>query len=543
MKHTTRSRGLLCALLLGCSAEGGGSDGTNLSVSDVKAPLALGANGPEVRALHDFLRDSGYFENAKLRESFPRWFPVVAQAPTPDSYDQVMESAVLAFQRLNGLEQTGVADAATLALMATPRCGVPDMDLSQVDERDKFFLKDASYTWGKTSLTYGFTTTFSAQQKAAVASSLNAWAAMTNLSFSENTSTPSAADIVFKIGVIDNGCASTVLACTYVNASLGQMSKTSTIFSSSYTWSGANPPPSGQVDLFPVSLHETGHALGLDHSNLVSGVMYPTSNGQRVIQTDDAIAMSLKYSPWQTLSGTAIELAAGPDGIVYKLGETSVTGGRQMARWSEASQSWSVVSNSIGATQIALGYDDDLWFAKTDGTVWRWTTEDLTQQVTPPSGMADLGIASGVPWALTGTTTSGCGKKTYKLSGSSWTNMGGCGVEIAVPADGRPWVLDQNGNIKRYDGSGTSASDWVTVTGTASHIAASNVASDVGLAVWKSDYSAEEDNTLIRAWNQQRSLWETPRLGNTGGRLAVGPKGQPWSLDVWSYQVYRQRRD
>ncbi|MGC4088765.1 MAG: matrixin family metalloprotease [Polyangiaceae bacterium] len=533
---------LACVLVLACGATPEGQ-GRSIDVAEVKGTLSLGAQGPEVRAVHDFLRNAGYFENLELRRAFPQWFPVVAEAPTPDQYDSVMQSAVSAFQRLNGLEPSGVTDAGTLTLMASPRCGVPDIDRAQLDDRDKYLLKASSWPTSKTSLTYGFVTSFTAAQKAAVVNAFNTWAATTNLSFSENTSTPSSADFRFSFGPITNGCTDTTsLACT-ATASVGSdIVYASTIFNNSYVWTTTSPAPSGQYDLQSNSLHEIGHALGLDHTLFTAAVMSPFYNGKRVLQTDDLTAISLKYSPWQTMPGTALELAGGPDGAVYKLGETSLTGGRQMARWNESTQSWAVISNSIGATQISLGYGEDLWFSKSDGTVWLWAEDGLAQQPTPPSGIVDIGFASGALWALTGTTTSGCGKKTYKLSSGSWTNMGGCGVQIAVQGNGRPWVRDQNGNLKRYDGAGSAASDWVSMPGTASYIAASGVASDQGIAVWKTDWTTEDGNTVVRSWNETNSQWDAPRYGNTGAWLAT-PKGQPWLVDTWTFTIQRQRRD
>ena len=140
METRRRRRGCQLALALlvvifpGCALDDGGV---------VPAPdgLGPGSRGPEVRALHEYLVRFGYFENPALRRSDPEWRPIVGELPDdPALFDRPMQKAVTAYQRLNGLEQTGVVDAATRARMAEPRCGHADTDPEQVDPSRKFAL-------------------------------------------------------------------------------------------------------------------------------------------------------------------------------------------------------------------------------------------------------------------------------------------------------------------------------------------------------------------------------------------------------------------
>src|SRR5436305_12730900 len=53
-------------------------------------------------------------------------------------------------------------------------------------------------------------------------------------------------------------------------------------------------------DLYTVSLHELGHALGLGHSNSASAIMYPTYRGvQYGLSTDDINGIQSIYKARQ----------------------------------------------------------------------------------------------------------------------------------------------------------------------------------------------------------------------------------------------------
>jgi peptidoglycan hydrolase-like protein with peptidoglycan-binding domain len=516
-----------------------------LGLGDVSGPLSEGDEGPEVRVIHDYLNAHGYFENAELRAAFPNWSPVVTEKPTPDRYDAVLARAVAAYQRLNGLEESGVADEATLELMAEPRCGTPDVDLSLLDESQKYALNSWSYATTKTNISYGFTTTFTAAQKTAVRNALNVWAAITNLTFTENTSTPSAADMKFEFGPLSS---QTGFTTTSYNA---QGITGSTIrFNSNYSWATALPIPSGSYDLQHTATHESGHGLGLGHSTLSTAMMFASYTPARTLSTDDSIAISLKYSPWQVSSWTAQEITGGGNGKVYRAASPAIPGGLTISEWHQPSQTWNIFSTTIGATELAAG-NGELFFAKSDGTVWKFAYPPV-QKTTPPlrptGGILDLAWGGGYLWALGGSTwDANCGYRAYRMNsstGTSWTSMGACGVRIAVEPNGRAWVTEVDGGIKRYDGSGTASSDWITVSasGAARQVGISPVANDTGLGIWKVGWNSQALDTPIASWNEQSQSWNTPRYGASGAWVAVASRGQPWLIG-FDGVISKQRRD
>jgi peptidoglycan hydrolase-like protein with peptidoglycan-binding domain len=114
--------------------------------------LRVGHSGPEVLRVHDFLLRHGYFPNAQLSAEFPSWRPAVPEAPsTPEVFDEHLEEAVYAFQRMYGLPLTGAVDQTTAAAMAEERCGVPDHVSAEGDK----WAVHPEY-WGRTSFNWSY---------------------------------------------------------------------------------------------------------------------------------------------------------------------------------------------------------------------------------------------------------------------------------------------------------------------------------------------------------------------------------------------------
>ncbi|MGH3943533.1 MAG: peptidoglycan-binding protein, partial [Pseudonocardiaceae bacterium] len=56
------------------------------------------------------------------------WRPAIdIEMEDTERFDATLEEAVRLFQRQHGLRPDGVVGPKTLALMSTPRCGVPDV--------------------------------------------------------------------------------------------------------------------------------------------------------------------------------------------------------------------------------------------------------------------------------------------------------------------------------------------------------------------------------------------------------------------------------
>lgn len=89
-------------------------------------------------------------------------------------------------------------------------------------------------------------------------------------------------------------------------------------------------------------------------------------------------------------------------------------------------------------------------------------------------------------WAVAGTAVAG-GFRVYRRDPNGWQEaISGGAVGISVDSLGRPWIVQNNGDIYRYTASIANAADakWEHVEGCAVDIGASGTAKDAG-SVWR----------------------------------------------------------
>src|SRR4051794_13081482 len=255
-----------CSLLLlangfaacGFDASEPADEASNVQATD--RDLTVGAVGSDVKAVHAYLERYGYLPNAELTRTYPAWRPIMNSSPArSDAYDENTAEAVRALQRNARLEQTGIVDVATRALLAKPRCGVPD-GIPDTEENYKFAL--GATAWNKTALTWKVLNTndvTQAQAEAAVQAAFNSWTGPTQYTFTKQTGA-AAADIQITFSSKD-GNGSTFPANTYGSTFFpgdgGDM-----WLNTARAWSVATPTVAGD-DLEAVVVHELGHALGL----------------------------------------------------------------------------------------------------------------------------------------------------------------------------------------------------------------------------------------------------------------------------------------
>jgi hypothetical protein len=157
-------------------------------------------------------------------------------------------------------------------------------------------------------------------QASLAVSAFQAWSSVSNLHFIQNIWAPEnqiinvgASPIDGQWGILGQG------GYNYTNAGgFWHIASGIVAMDANENWDPliGNGNPQGSFDFFTVTVHEVGHALGLDHSGNGNDLMYPYYTGEKTwaSATDMANIQSLYGAPsWNYATGTFDRLQAVPE--------------------------------------------------------------------------------------------------------------------------------------------------------------------------------------------------------------------------------------
>lgn len=193
--------------------------------------------------------------------------------------EESIRTSLSDLQQFAGIPVTGQLDGATIKLLRTPRCGLPDKVYQTSGRRKRFTLQGEK--WPYLNLTWSLRTKRLNgldfyEVRRMIARAFGVWSRHSRLTFTEVDS--NRADILIYFYSRDHGDnfdfdgKGVVLAHAFFP---NGGKSTDVHFDADETWTLSSDPNEEGTNFFNVAAHEFGHSLGLAHSSVDTALMYP----------------------------------------------------------------------------------------------------------------------------------------------------------------------------------------------------------------------------------------------------------------------------
>ena len=237
-------------------------------------------------------------------------------------FDEATQESLLEFQRFYRLPATGTVNPETLALMRRPRCGVPDKAPAAPAGDGAVNFVAGPTKWSNIRpgyrLSQGTADLTNANVNAALFFAYRSWSLIAQIA-AHPVSSGGDIDVRITTGNHGDGAGNafdgvgTVLAHGFYPPPFGGNFGGDLHFDDAETWT-RNLPPTG-TDLDTVALHEGGHTLGLNHSDVAGAVMFAFYGGaRRNLTADDIAGLRSIYGTRERNSLTNIDTAVEGEG-------------------------------------------------------------------------------------------------------------------------------------------------------------------------------------------------------------------------------------
>ncbi|NP_001296676.1 matrix metalloproteinase-14-like precursor [Hydra vulgaris] len=219
--------------------------------------------------------------------------------------EKEIRNSIENLQRFAGIPVSGILDAPTQELIETPRCGLPDFKKPNESRNRRYTLQGT--TWKKNELTWkllnnnndGLTR---GEIETTLHKAFSMWEAVTNLKFRQlqiNENKKADIEIKFAQGYHDDpysfdGFGGTLAHAFYPHTNEGLSGDVHFDDAEKFTIES----PEGRSLLW-VAVHEIGHSIGLEHSNVKEALMFPWYRVQDVrdiqLSDDDVLGIQSIY--------------------------------------------------------------------------------------------------------------------------------------------------------------------------------------------------------------------------------------------------------